>query len=102
MTGGRKYTSSIWRWAAATEGRDRQPSPAALADLARRRAMGETRSNTGQILGDPPAGRSALDRKRAAEEAARLAKLMVTGPTGVEPRQIEHLASGATGEGDEA
>lgn len=47
-----------------------RPSEKALADLARRQATPDTRDNTGRLLGDPPPGRSALDRKRAAEERA--------------------------------
>jgi len=43
------------------------PSPEALADRDRRQAMPDTRSVTGRILGDPLAGRSALEKKREAE-----------------------------------
>jgi hypothetical protein len=44
-----------------------QPDPRALADRARRQATPESRDLTGILLGDPPAGRSALDRKREVE-----------------------------------
>lgn len=54
--------SSIYRWR-HTRTDLSQPSPKALADRARRQQLPETRDNTGVLLGDPPAGRSALDRK---------------------------------------
>jgi hypothetical protein len=69
----RPGTSSIWQWIGdAPPGHQDKPSPKALADLARRRALGERTDVTGRLLGDPPPGRSALDRKREAE--ARLVK----------------------------
>lgn len=45
-----------------------QPDPQALADRDRRKLLPESRDLTGILLGDPPAGRSALDRKRDAEK----------------------------------
>lgn len=77
MTGGTRYTSSAWRWIATT-GETSNPSPRALADRARRRAQPEARDLTGILLGDPPAGRSALDQKREAE-ARRAAGQVVAG-----------------------
>jgi hypothetical protein len=59
--------SSIYQWR-HTKTDMTQPSAAALADLARRQAIPDTRDNTGRLLGDPPPGRSALDRKRAKME----------------------------------
>ena len=63
-----RYTSSIWRWMpdAREEGHG-PPSQQAIDDRDRRQAFGETRSLTGQLLGDPPAGRSALEQKIEAE-----------------------------------
>ena len=63
-----RYTSSIWRWMPPGPERETSsPSPKAIADRDRRQAFGETRSLTGQLLGDPPAGRSALEQKIEAE-----------------------------------
>jgi hypothetical protein len=65
----RPGTSSIWQWIGdAPPGHQDRPSPKALEDLARRRALGERTDVTGRLLGDPPPGRSALDRKREAAE----------------------------------
>lgn len=72
----RGNTSSIWRWIGGAPGHTEKPSPRALADRERRMAMGEQRDLTGRMLGDPPPGRSALDQKLAAEERARLARLL--------------------------
>lgn len=58
--------SSIYQWR-HTKTDMTQPSAAALADLARRQAIPDTRDNTGRLLGDPPPGRSALDRRREGE-----------------------------------
>jgi hypothetical protein len=69
--------SKIYQWSVHKHRpKDVQPSPSALADLARRKAVADTRDNTGRLMGDPPPGRSALDQKRGAEERARLAALM--------------------------
>jgi hypothetical protein len=69
--------SKIYQWSVHKHRpKDVQPSPSALADLARRRAVADSRDNTGRLLGDPEPGRSALDRKREAEERARLARLV--------------------------
>ena len=57
--------SGIYAWRHTRE-QTTQPSPKALADLARRRATPDTRDNTGRLLGDPEPGRSALDQKLAA------------------------------------
>ena len=71
--------STIYQWSIHKHRpKDVQPSPSALADLARRRAVADSRDNTGRLLGDPEPGRSALDRKREAEERARLARLVKT------------------------
>ena len=60
--------SSIYQWSIhRSKPKDTQPSPKALADLARRKAIPDTRDNTGRLLGDPEPGRSALDRKREEE-----------------------------------
>lgn len=91
MTGTR-YTSSAWRWIATT-GETSNPSPKALADRARRTAQPEARDLTGILLGDPLAGRSALDQKREAE-ARRAA--------GQQQSSIEDLDGGDAGEMDEA
>jgi hypothetical protein len=67
----RPGTSSIWQWIGdGPPGGGEKPSPKALEDLARRKALGDRADLTGRLLGDPPPGRSALDRKRE----ARLAK----------------------------
>lgn len=50
-------------------GREQPPNQEALDDLARRNMLPDTRSLAAQLLGDPPPGRSALDKKR--EEAQR-------------------------------
>lgn len=66
--------SSIYKW--RREPLDRvNAHPKALADREMRNALPETRDNTGILLGDPPAGRSALDKKREAEERRRLSWL---------------------------
>lgn len=65
--GKRMHTSSIWKWIGGAPGTDQRPSRAALADLERRQALGPRQDITGRLLGDPPPGRSALDRKREAE-----------------------------------
>ena len=44
-----------------------QADPKALADRARRQTLPESRDLTGILLGDPPAGRSALDQKLVQE-----------------------------------
>ena len=64
-----RMVSSIYQWRHTRE-QTIQPSPKALADLARRRAMPDTRDNTGRLLGDPEPGRSALDQKLACERVA--------------------------------
>jgi hypothetical protein len=70
-----RFTSSAWRWIKDTPADVEPPSPKALADLERRRALGDRPDITGRMLGDPPPGRSALDRKREREEAERLAAI---------------------------
>ena len=61
--------SRVYQWSIhSSKPKDVQPSAAALADLARRQAIPDTRDTTGRLLGDPPPGRSALDRKRAKME----------------------------------
>jgi hypothetical protein len=61
--------STIYQWSIHRhKPKDIEPSPSALADLAKRQAVADTRDNTGRLLGDPPPGRSALDRKREAAE----------------------------------
>jgi hypothetical protein len=68
----RPGTSSIWKWIGpSAKAPEEKPSPKALADLKRRQAMGERPDLTGRMLGDPPPGRSALDRKLEAERRAR-------------------------------
>lgn len=47
--------------------REAPPSPEALAEREQRLRTPDTRDMTGQILGDPPPGRSALDKKREEE-----------------------------------
>lgn len=65
--------SRVYQWSIhKQQPKDVQPSARALADLARRQAIPDTRDNTGRLLGDPPPGRSALDQKR--EAAARAIK----------------------------
>lgn len=59
--------SAIYGWKYTRTPDATKPSPKALADLERRKATPDTRDNTGRLLGDPPPGRSALDRKRAEE-----------------------------------
>lgn len=99
--GGTRYTSSAWRWIATT-GETSNPSPKALADRARRRGQPEARDLTGILLGDPPAGRSALDQKREAE--AKRVSLTGQQPlvTGQQQSSIEDLDGGDAGERDEA
>lgn len=66
-----RMVSSIYQWSIhRSKPKDTQPSPKALADLARRKATPDTRDNTGRLLGDPPPGRSALDRRRQRQEHA--------------------------------
>ena len=60
--------SGIYAWRSQKD-TEQQPSPRALADRARRQAMPESRDLTGILLGDPPAGRSALDQKRESRDA---------------------------------
>jgi hypothetical protein len=67
----RPGTSSIWQWIGGAPGHTEKPSPQALADLKRRKALGPRADLTGRMLGDPPPGRSALDRKLEAERRAR-------------------------------
>jgi hypothetical protein len=86
----RAGTSSIWQWIGGAPGHTEKPSPQALADRARRRALGERQDLTGRMLGDPPPGRSALDRKLEAERRR------------LEQSRIEDLAGGDTEEKDEA
>lgn len=50
-------------------GHEQPPSPEALADRDRRMMTPDTRSLTGRAMGDPPPGRSALEKKLA--EAAK-------------------------------
>ena len=79
---GPRMTSSIWAWIPERAQPDTSPpSPKALADRDRRLAMGETRSLTGQLLGDPPAGRSALEKKLEAEIRQAMAAMMTATPT---------------------
>lgn len=61
--------SSIYSWRNALHqpADYTQPDPKALAERARRQRLPETRDLTGILLGDPPAGRSALDQKREGE-----------------------------------
>ena len=73
--GYRGGTSSIWRWIGAPPGHQEKPSPKAIADLERRRAMGERQDMTGRLLGDPPPGRSALDQKKLRELEEELVRL---------------------------
>ena len=40
-----------------------EPPPEALEDLAQRKAQADRRDISGVAFGDPPSGRSALDRK---------------------------------------
>jgi hypothetical protein len=86
----RAGTSSIWKWIRDAHGHQERPSPKALADLARRRALGPRPDLTGRMLGDPPPGRSALDRKLEAERRR------------LEQSRIEDLDGGCAGEKDEA
>lgn len=75
-----RMTSTIWRWIPNSGERDTSPpSPKAIADRDRRLAFGETRSLTGQLMGDPPAGRSALEKKIEAE--LRRSMMMMQPPT---------------------
>ena len=75
MTSGTRFTSSAWRWIKDAPAQDVEPpSPNALADLERRKALGPRADLTGRLLGDPPPGRSALEQKLAREEAERVAK----------------------------
>ncbi len=85
-------TSSIWGWirdVPSSKPHD-PPSPKAIADRDRRQAFGETRSLTGQLMGDPPAGRSALEQKIEAELLSQ------------RKSPIEDLAAGYGEERDEA
>lgn len=103
-TGGPRYTSSAWRWIKDTPGQDHEPpSPRALADRARREAMAEGRDLTGRMLGDPPAGRSALDKLRE-REARKAAGVVRQDPAlGVhEQSSIEDPGGGDAGKRDEA
>lgn len=84
--------SSIYKWN-MHRGTEAQPSAKALADLARRRSIPDTRDNTGRLLGDPEPGRSALDKRREAERRRA---------PGQQQSSIEDLAAGAGGERDEA
>jgi hypothetical protein len=59
-----KIHTSLSRYVMSGEGRG-APSKEALADRARRAKMPETRDLTGIHMGDPPAGRSALDAYKA-------------------------------------
>lgn len=68
----RPGTSSIWKWIGSPPGHEEKPSPRALADRARRQAMGPRADLTGRLLGDPPPGRSALERKIADEQRAAM------------------------------
>ena len=65
-----RMVSSIYAWRSVLHqpADYTQPDPGALADRARRMLMPETRDLTGLLMGDPPAGRSALDRKRETEQ----------------------------------
>ena len=60
-----RFTSSIYKWR-HTKTDLVEPNPKALADRERRSRIPDTRDLTGRLLGDPPPGRSALDRKLAA------------------------------------
>lgn len=59
----RPGTSSIWKWIGTPPGHEEKPNAKTLADRARRQAMGPRADLTGRLLGDPPPGRSALERK---------------------------------------
>ena len=75
-----RMTSTIWRWIPKSGEQDTSPpSPKAIADRDRRLAYGETRSLTGQLMGDPPAGRSALEKKIEAE--IRRSMMLTQPPT---------------------
>lgn len=63
----RPSTSSIWKWSGPPSGHQERPSPWALADLDRRKALGPRADLTGRMMGDPPPGRSALEKKLEAE-----------------------------------
>jgi hypothetical protein len=73
----RAGTSSIWKWIRDAHGHQERPSPKALADLARRQALGPRADLTGRMLGDPPPGRSALEKKLEAERRAREALVVI-------------------------
>lgn len=76
-----RIISKIWergkkpsRWEIRLDpwhGHEQPPSPEALADRDRRMMAPDTRSITGKVMGDPPAGRSALDQKQAAKVVKR-------------------------------
>lgn len=76
-----KLISKIWeqgkkpaRWETRIDpwhGHEQPPSAEALADRDRRVKTPDTRSLTGRVMGDPPAGRSALEKKLEAEAAAK-------------------------------
>ena len=82
MTG--RFTSSAWRWIKDTPEADTKPSPKALADLDRRKALGPRADITGRMLGDPPPGRSALEQKLEGERkrAAAIKALAATNEDG--------------------
>lgn len=64
----RPGTSSMWRWIGGPADHQGEASPEALADRERRAALGPRADLTGRLLGDPPPGRSALEKKLATTE----------------------------------
>lgn len=82
------FTSSIYKWIGSSPGRTERPSRRALADRAMREALPDTRDITGKLVGDPPPGRSALDKKREAERRAA-AKAAEEADTGNPVSEIE-------------
>jgi hypothetical protein len=65
-------SSSVWKWIATPPGPEEPPDPKALADRARREALGPRADLTGRLVGDPPPGRSALEMKIEAERLRAL------------------------------
>lgn len=99
----RPGTSSIWKWIGVPPGHEEKPSPKALADRERRVALGPRADLTGRLLGDPPPGRSALERRLEAERRRAMAAGVAAGQAaGVEQSPIEDLAAGDGGERGEA
>lgn len=86
----RPGTSSAWKWIAESSESQGEPDPRALADRERRKALGPRADLTGRLLGDPPPGRSALEKKLEAERRR------------LEQSSIEDLGGGIAGKRDEA